>query len=70
MIKKNYEEVENKEATLTDGTPVKDVNVRWLIDSKDGANNFAMRMFEIEPNTKVPLHSHWQDHEIFILNGK
>lgn len=70
MIKKNYQDVENKNATLTDGTPVKDVYVRWLIDNKDGAKNFAMRMFEIKPHTKVPLHSHWQDHEIFILEGK
>jgi quercetin dioxygenase-like cupin family protein len=70
MIKKNFQEVENKEATLSDGTPVKDVKIRWLIDSKDGAKNFAMRMFEIKPFTNVPLHNHWQDHEIFILNGK
>ena len=70
MIKKNYQEVENKGATLTDGTPVKDVYVRWLIDNNDGAQNFAMRMFEIKPHTDVPIHSHWQDHEIFILDGK
>jgi quercetin dioxygenase-like cupin family protein len=70
MIKKNYQEVENKGATLTDGTPVKDVYVRWLIDNNDGAKNFAMRMFEIKAHTKVPLHSHWQDHEIYILEGK
>ncbi len=70
MIKKNYHEVENKGATLSDGTPVKDVNVRWLIDNNDGAKNFAMRMFEIKPFSNVPLHNHWQDHEIFILNGK
>lgn len=69
MIKKNYHEVENKSATLTDGTPVKDVYVRWLIDNNDGANNFAMRMFEIKPYTEVPLHEHWQDHEIYILEG-
>jgi len=70
MIKKNYQEVENKGATLTDGTPVKDVYVRWLIDNNDGAKNFAMRMFEIKPHTDVPIHGHWQDHEIYILDGK
>jgi len=41
MIKKNYKEVENKEATLTDGTPVKNVYVRWVINKEDdGAKNF------------------------------
>ena len=71
MIKKNYKEVENKEATLTDGTPVKDVFIRWVINKEDdGAKNFAMRRFEIRPDTKVPLHNHPQDHEIYILSGK
>ena len=71
MRKKNYQEVENKPAVLSDGTPVKDIYVRWLIDDEhDGAHNFAMRRFEIRPGIKVPLHSHKQDHEIYILNGE
>jgi quercetin dioxygenase-like cupin family protein len=70
MLKKYFKDVENKAATLTDGTPVKDVFVRWLIDENDGAKNFAMRRFEIKPKTEVPLHSHPQDHEIYILGGK
>jgi quercetin dioxygenase-like cupin family protein len=69
MIKKNYKDVESKQATLTDGTPVENVSVRWLIDENDGALNFAMRRFEIKPKTEVPLHNHIQDHEIFILSG-
>lgn len=69
MLKKYFKDVENKAATLTDGTPVKDVFVRWLIDENDGAKNFAMRRFEIKPKTEVPLHSHPQDHEIYILSG-
>ena len=70
MRKKNYKQVENKPAVLSDGTPVKDVYVRWLIDEHDGAKNFAMRRFEIKPKIEVPLHNHPQDHEIYILNGK
>jgi len=70
MIKKNYKDVENQEATLSDGTPVKNVYVRWLIDNEhDNAQNFAMRRFEIKPSTNVPLHKHTQDHEIYILSG-
>jgi quercetin dioxygenase-like cupin family protein len=70
MIKKNYKDVENQAAALSDGTPVKNVYVRWLIDNEhDNAQNFAMRRFEIKPNTSVPLHNHPQDHEIYILHG-
>jgi len=69
MIKKNYKDVENKKAVLSDGTSVENVYIRWLIDENDGAHNFALRQFEIKPGTKVPLHNHEQDHEIFILEG-
>jgi quercetin dioxygenase-like cupin family protein len=68
---KNYRQVENKPAVLSDGTPVENVYVRWLIDKEhDGAKNFAMRRFELRAETNVPLHSHLQDHEIYILSGK
>jgi len=71
MKKKNYKQVENKPAVLSNGTPVENVYVRWLIDDEhDGAKNFAMRRFEIKPKTEVPLHNHPQDHEIYILSGK
>ncbi|MHA1669604.1 MAG: cupin domain-containing protein [Promethearchaeota archaeon] len=70
MLKKHFEEVENKPAVLIDGTPVKNVFIRWLIDKNDGARNFTMRRIEIKPGGKVPLHSHREDHEIFILQGK
>lgn len=70
MLKKHYEDVENKQAVLMDGTPVKDVYIRWLVDKNDGARNFAMRRIEIKPGGQVPFHEHPEDHEIFILQGK
>ncbi|MFX0103945.1 MAG: cupin domain-containing protein [Candidatus Hodarchaeota archaeon] len=70
MLKKNYKEVEEKQAILSDGTAVKDVSIRWLIDKNLGAKNFAMRRFEIKTGQKVPLHNHPQEHEIYILAGK
>ena len=69
MIKKNYTEVEERQATLSDGTFVEGVTVRWLIDKEIGAKSFAMRRFEIKVGGKVPLHNHEQDHEIYILSG-
>ncbi len=35
-----------------------------------GAENFAMRLFEVEPDGYSPLHSHPWEHEIFVLEGK
>lgn len=48
----------------------KGVCVRWLISKRDGAKNFAMRYFEVEPAGQTPNHSHDWEHEVFILEGK
>ena len=70
MLIKNYKEVEKQEAVLADGTKVDGINIRWLIDEKLGANNFAMRRIEVKTNQRVPLHNHAEDHEIYVLSGK
>ncbi|NIP67434.1 cupin domain-containing protein [Candidatus Bathyarchaeota archaeon] len=46
------------------------VKVRWLITRGDGAENFAMRHFEISPGGESAHHSHSWEHETFILNGR
>jgi quercetin dioxygenase-like cupin family protein len=45
------------------------VTIRWLISAKEGAPNFAMRLFELEPEGYTPYHNHSWEHEVFILNG-
>ncbi len=47
----------------------KDVKIRWLISKEDGAKNFAMRMFELQPGGFTPLHTHPHEHEVFIVEG-
>ena len=47
----------------------KDVEIRWLISKEDGAENFAMRMFELQPGGHTPLHTHPHEHEVFIVDG-
>jgi quercetin dioxygenase-like cupin family protein len=47
----------------------KNVKLRWLISKKDGAENFAMRMFEVQAGGCSPLHQHDWEHEVFILEG-
>ena len=54
-----------KNPVETDGA--KDAEMRLLISKADGAENFAMRMFEIQPGGHTPLHAHAHEHEVFVL---
>ena len=66
MKYKNYKDVA-VELPKVDG--VKDVTIRWLISDKDGAKNFAMRLFEVGPGGYTPWHQHEWEHEMFVLEG-
>ncbi len=48
----------------------RDVKIRWMINEDNGAENFVMRHFEIEPRGHTPLHTHAWEHEIFVLSGE
>ena len=43
---------------------------REVITADDGAPNFCMRVFEVEPDSSTPSHSHSWEHEVFILSGR
>jgi quercetin dioxygenase-like cupin family protein len=43
--------------------------VRWLVDETQGAPNFAMRQYEVDPGGYTPKHSHPYEHEVFVLEG-
>jgi len=42
---------------------------REVITREDGAPNFCMRVFEVEPGSSTPSHSHSWEHEIFVVSG-
>ena len=44
--------------------------MRMLCGPADGARNFHMRHFEVEPGGFTPHHQHNYEHEILILNGR
>lgn len=46
------------------------VTIRWLVSKRDGAQNFQMRLFEIAPGGKTPLHTHEWEHEVYIIEGE
>jgi quercetin dioxygenase-like cupin family protein len=62
----NFKEIEAEKCT-EEG--VKATKIRWLITEKDGAENFAMRLFEVKSGGHTPWHKHDWEHEIFILEG-
>jgi quercetin dioxygenase-like cupin family protein len=46
------------------------VGIRVLISKEDGAPNFIMRRFSVQPGGQTPYHSHSWEHEVFVLSGK
>ena len=48
----------------------KDATIRKIITEKEGAPNFAMRLFELAPGGQTPAHRHDFEHEIYIIRGK
>lgn len=63
----HYSEVPLEEVTMEGA---KGAKIRWLVSAKDGAPNFAMRLFEVEPGGFTPYHAHSWEHENFIVEGK
>jgi len=62
-----------KIANYTDTQPTEElpgVFKREVITAVDGAPNFCMRVFEVEPGSSTPSHSHDWEHEVFVLSGE
>lgn len=56
------------ETKVMDGE-ARGVTMRVLLSPEDGARNFIMRLFSVEPGGRTPLHSHPWEHEVFVLAG-
>ncbi len=63
----NYKEIE---PTRFDNEVAKGVAGRVVIGKADGADNFCMRVFELEGNGHTPCHTHDWEHEIFFHSGR
>lgn len=62
----HYDEIEAQ--VFGDEAP--GVTIRWVIDEKHGAPNYAMRIIEVAPGGHTPHHNHWNEHENFIIEGQ
>jgi quercetin dioxygenase-like cupin family protein len=49
---------------------VEGVTMRVVIGPDEGAPHFNMRVFEVQPGHASPHHSHWWEHEVFVLSGQ
>lgn len=68
MVKvKKRDEISSKDVQMP-GT--QGVSIRRLITREDGAENFAMRLFQVQPGGHTPRHRHAHEHEVYVLEGK
>lgn len=66
MLIRNINEVERKPVQM-DG--VQGASMAIMVGRGDGAPNFAMRSFRVEPGGHTPRHSHDYEHEVFVSGG-
>lgn len=48
---------------------VKGVRMAMMVGREQGAPNFSMRQFVVEPGGHSPRHSHDYEHEVYIVSG-
>jgi quercetin dioxygenase-like cupin family protein len=65
MIARHYTDAKLEKSTEAEG-----VSLRIVIGEKEGAPNFVMRVFDVQPGASSPRHSHEWEHEVFVLSGK
>jgi len=46
------------------------VLMRTCIGPADGAPRFALRVFEVQAGASTPFHSHWWEHEVYVVSGR
>jgi quercetin dioxygenase-like cupin family protein len=61
---KNYREIRAEPVLAEPG-----VAVRWLVSEVEEQPEFAMRLYEIEPGGATTAHTHYWEHEVFVLAG-
>ena len=67
MLIRNIKDAPKKPVAM-DG--VRGVTMSVMVGREDGAPNFALRHFQVEPRGHSPRHSHDYEHEVFIVEGE
>jgi quercetin dioxygenase-like cupin family protein len=63
------EKGQNISPTQVQEQDISGVEVKVLISDKNGAPNFVMRLFELEPGGHTAYHTHPWEHEVYVLEG-
>jgi quercetin dioxygenase-like cupin family protein len=58
--------VEEKELNKGDA---KNTTVKYIIDERQGAERFFLRIYTVMPGGKTPYDRHNYEHEVFVLEG-
>lgn len=45
-------------------------SIRWVITEADGSENYALRVIELAPDGNTPHHTHWFEHQNYIIEGQ
>lgn len=67
MIVRRPEEVDAQAMTMPGA---QGVTMKLMVGRDDGAPNFAMRLFTVEPGGQTPKHAHNYEHEVMIVAGQ
>jgi quercetin dioxygenase-like cupin family protein len=67
MIVGRAENIEPDEVHEKD---IEGVTMRVVISSQEGAPNFVMRLFDIQPGGHTAYHTHPWEHEVYVLEGR
>lgn len=46
------------------------VNVRYLVDERQGSERFALRLYSVEKGGHTPLDQHQYEHQVYVLSGQ
>lgn len=66
MLIRNIKEAEHKPVQMEG---VDRVSMALMVGRTDGAPNFALRHFKVEPGGHSPQHSHDYEHEVLVTGG-
>ncbi len=67
MVVRKYSDVKAEYVIMEESSGVKK---RVLISKADGAPNFILRRFTIDPGGYTAYHKHPWEHEVYVLSGK
>ena len=66
----NIGPVDDIPATVVEMEGALGVRMRIAVGEPQGAPNFVMRVFDVDPGGHTPHHDHGFEHEVFVLSGR